>query len=76
MNRTKIAAADKATTDIIDHWHRAAQILEGGVTYNGHGVIADPSLFHGRLSDAKKALEEAMKIYHATSWPTREEQEE
>jgi hypothetical protein len=71
--RTKIAAADAATTKVIDHAINASELLGRSITYNGFGIIADVSSTRSRLYDAKEQIEKALAAMNATDWPTSQE---
>jgi hypothetical protein len=66
-----IQRASDATDKIQDLVGTALRRLESGFNgriVNGYGVYADPSIARSYLSDAKTAIDEAMKIMREVDW--------
>lgn len=68
-NTAKIAAACRSTDKIVQLWNIAEGQLSRCMT-NGAGVLAEPHDARARLADAKKAIDDALKVLAATDWPT------
>lgn len=74
MTKKQLDAAFKASTTIVDNMDSAAAKLRtGNRPFNGFGILADPSFIRGQLADAKKQIDEALAVYSATKWPTRQD---
>jgi hypothetical protein len=68
--KRKIAAAEKASTIVFQGMGTAIDTLKSDVSFNGMGIVRDPSAVRRQLADAKAAIEAATSMLLAVDWPT------
>ncbi|NTE68123.1 hypothetical protein G6M85_21195 [Agrobacterium tumefaciens] len=74
---SSIQKAAAATAEIDGHVFTALEALRGfdGRIANGYGVYSDPSNLRRDLVEARKAIESALSVMQATTWPTEAQYE-
>lgn len=65
-----IEQAEQATRAICDLAQSALDAINHPRTVNGYGVLANPHYEVSALHNAYEAIEEALHVYAATTWPT------
>jgi hypothetical protein len=65
-----IEQAEQATRSICDDIESALAALQRPRTVNGYGVLSEPRDEAAALHRAHEAIEEALHVYAATTWPT------
>lgn len=64
-----IEQAEQATRSICDDIESALAALQRPRTVNGYGVFSSPHDEASALHRAHEAIEEALHVYAATTWP-------
>lgn len=62
--------AEQATRAICENVETALAALKRPRTVNDYGVLSEPRDEAAALHRAHEAIEEALHVYAATSWPT------
>jgi hypothetical protein len=65
-----IEQAEQATRSICENVETALAALKRPCTVNDYGVLSEPRDEAAALHRAHEAIEEALHVYAATSWPT------
>lgn len=72
---TKIEKAERNSDLVQNCWGLAHAALSGTVRKNGYGIFIDESHLRQKLEDAKKHIEEALKVLNQIEFPTRADYE-
>lgn len=52
----------------------ATRLLQGfGYSFNGWGVLSDPSMTRSRLADIRTQVDKAIGVIDATAWPVSDD---
>lgn len=72
MSRSTINDLSKRTDQIFEALNDAERALKSNScsTYNGFGILSDPSMARSNIYDAKKKLEEALALLNGAKWPS------
>lgn len=71
--QSKIAAAEKACSEVLAEWVAADRALGGTVGTNGFGIYSVRYELRGKLELARQHINEALKALDGIDWPTSAE---
>ena len=70
QGKEKVAAAIKASEEVLQQMGAAAQALRKNISVNGYGIFHDRQTVRNDLLGAKAHLDQALATIQQVSWPS------
>jgi len=73
--KCSINELSKRTDAVFEAVTEAHRLLQGfNYSFNGWGVLSDPSMARARLADVRAKIDSALDILRSTAWPTSDDE--
>lgn len=66
----RVVAAGKACDQVMAELRAADSVLSGSISVNGYGIFHDKFQVRAKLHEARKHIDEAMKLFEQVEFPT------